>query len=101
MNQCQSIQNLLGDSNKLKQLLDIRIKEETNRLDGINGTMPNEFCFFETAPKNNTIKNEYEKMVNQYVFYPEDKIAFDVAMDTLRIIHSKLKQNTTWLNYSI
>lgn len=41
-----SIIELLKDSEALKKLLDIRIKEEFNRLDGIPGVLTSDFIFF-------------------------------------------------------
>lgn len=40
------IEKLLSDSNKLQQLLEIRLEEEQGRLDGIPDVYPTEFTFF-------------------------------------------------------
>lgn len=94
-----SIQHLLVSDTMIKKLLDIRIEEESGRLDGIPGVMPKEFIFFDTAAGNDEIRKAYAVMQAQYVLRPENRIEYDTAMNTLKEICEKLMQNRAWLLY--
>ena len=94
-----NIQSLLEDDTIVKRLLDIRIEEESRRLDGIPGVMPQEFTFFETAARNNDIRKAYAVMQAQYVLRPEDRIEYDPAMTALIEIRDRLMQNKAWRLY--
>lgn len=68
------IQQLLSDETKLSSLLQIRMQEELNRLDGIPNICPSEFSFFSEAKNNHAVYSAYEIMQQQYVFRENDKI---------------------------
>lgn len=94
-----NIRKLLTDDVMVKKLLDIRIEEEAERLDGIPGVMPQAFTFFETAPGNNEVRKAYAIMQSQYVLRPEDRIEYDVAMTALSEIHDRLMKSRAWTLY--
>ena len=99
MIQQPNIQRLLADDELFKKLLDIRMEEETGRLDGIPGVLPKEFTFFEAAADDEAVKKAYEIMQTQYVLRPEDRIEYKNAMDALETIRDKLLQNRAWTLY--
>lgn len=94
-----NIQSLLSDDAMVKKLLDIRIEEETGRLDGIPGVMPKKFTFFETAAGNDEVRKAYAVMQAQYVLRPEDRIEYDAAMTALGDIRDRLTQSRAWTLY--
>lgn len=94
------ILKLLTDEKKLKQLLDIRMEEEINRLDGIPGIYPSEFLFFESIANNNNVRNEYTVMQSQYVLRMEDQIDFDTVTREMRDLHAMLMRNREWNKYN-
>ena len=93
------IKSLYSDTDKLKHLLDIRMKEELGRLDGIPGVAPTEFTFFTQVSKNKDIRKAYSIMQNQYVLRNQDRIEFETAMKVLTKIHSHLLENSAWVDY--
>ncbi|MBR2740203.1 MAG: nucleotidyl transferase AbiEii/AbiGii toxin family protein [Oscillospiraceae bacterium] len=93
------IQDLLENEITLKRLLDIRIKEELGRLDGIPGVLPADFILFDSAINNNAIKRAYEVMQTQYVLKAEDRIEYSAAMSSLDEIHEMLINNMAWVYY--
>ena len=95
-----NIDILLKDNNKMKYLLDIRIKEEQNRLDGIPGVLPKDFIFFDNLMNNDAIKNAYTIMQSQYIFQDKDKKTYTEIINDLQAIKNKLYNNKTWTNYS-
>ena len=90
------IQQLLSDENQMKALLDIRMEEETGRLDGIPGVKPTEFTFFDSAFKAEHVRRAYSIMQAQYVLRQEDRIEYDTARVTLFEIRGRLMQNRAW-----
>lgn len=94
-----NIQSLLGDCEKIRMLLDIRVEEEVGRLDGIPGTMPKDFTFFDAAANDNAVRNAYAIMQTQYVLRQEDRIEYDIAMNALSEICIRLMQNQAWTLY--
>ena len=74
------IVKLLSDEAQMEKLLDIRMEEETGRLDGIPGVKPSEFSFFSSAAENEAVKKAYSVMQSQYVLRPMDRIEYDTAM---------------------
>jgi len=92
---------LMSDNNRFKVLLDIRMEEETRRLDGITGVLPNQFIFFDESQRNSVVKSSYETMQSQYVLKNEDKIDFALACDSLHKIKDKLDTLPTWKNYEL
>lgn len=91
---------LVSDTQKMKQLLDIRMTEEQERLDGIPGVLPNEFTFFIDAANCAAVRTAYEIMQRQYVLRASDRIAFDAACESLNRLQGSLLQNTAWKNYA-
>lgn len=97
----EKITALLLNEDQVKRLLDIRITEERERLDGIPGVMPSEFTFFTATENNQDVRKAYEVMQNQYVLRDCDRIDFEKAMTALADIEKKLKTNPTWNDYQI
>ena len=91
--------HLLSDKNHMKRLLDIRITEEKDRLDGIPGVLPSEFSFFVGAATNADVRKAYDVMQNQYVLRDSDRIDYDAAMDALASIKASLLNNPSWTDY--
>ncbi len=92
---------LLQNAGELKKLLEIRLMEEKERLDGINGILPKEFIFFRQATRNKNVCKAYKKMLNQYVMRNDDRIEIEAAGEKLIEIESKLLQNPAWINCGI
>ena len=97
----EKITALFSNVEQMKRLLDIRITEERERLDGIPGVMPSEFTFFTTAKNNQEVRKAYEIMQNQYVLRDCDRIDYEKALIALADIEKKLKSNPVWNNYQI
>lgn len=95
----EKIVHLLSDKEQMKRLLDIRITEEKDRLDGIPGVLPLEFSFFADAAVNADVRKAYEVMQNQYVLRDSDRIDYDKAMDALASIKASLLNNPSWTDY--
>lgn len=91
--------HLLSDKDQMKRLLDIRITEEKDRLDGIPGVLPSEFSFFVDAATNADVRKAYDVMQNQYVLRDSDRIDYDAAMDALASIKASLLNNPSWTDY--
>ncbi len=97
----EKISTLLLDKAQMKRLLDIRITEEKERLDGIPGVLPLEFSFFTDAAPNAYVRKAYEIMQNQYVLRDSDRIDYDKAMSALVSIQANLLNNSAWTDYQI
>lgn len=97
----EKITALFLNEDQMKRLLDIRITEERERLDGIPSVMPSEFTFFTAAENNREVRKAYEVMQNQYVLRDCDRIDFENALSALANIEKKLKSNPAWNNYQI
>lgn len=80
----------------MKLLLDIRIMEEKERLDGIPRVKPSEFSFFTDAASNVYVRRAYDIMQNQYVLRDSDRIDYDRAMEALASIMASLMNNPSW-----
>ncbi len=93
-----SIIELLKDSDALKKLLDIRIKEEFNRLDGIPGVLTSDFIFFNNIRTNKAIEDAYNIMQKQYVLKESDRIAYRNMVSTMEYLYLNLKMNSAWNN---
>ncbi len=93
------IQSLLLDENRLRRLLDIRMTEERERLDGIPGVLPMSFEFFNTAGQDENVRKAYATMQNQYVLRESDRIDFDHSVAKLSKIQSALMNNCAWKDY--
>ena len=91
------IVSLMDDAEQIKRLLSIRMKEETERLDGIPNTPPSDFIFFTEAINNAKVKKAYETMQNQYVLRDCDKIDFETAASKLIKIKENLSKNPAWM----
>ena len=87
----------MTDADQMEYLLDIRMREEIERLDGIPNITPSEFTFFANATDNANVRNAYKIIQNQYVMRESDKIDFEKAMNTLETIRQKLVANPAWL----
>ena len=97
----EKITALLLNEDQMKRLLDIRITEERERLDGIPGVASSEFTFFTAAENNQDVRKAYEIMQNQYVLRDSDRIDYEKALTALADIEKKLKSNPAWNNYRI
>ena len=93
------IQKLYVDSAQMTHLLNIRMEEESNRLDGIPGVMPQEFTFFDDIASNPAIRKAYEIMQNQYVLRAADCIPFDAAVAVMKDIRLRLQECPAWMEY--
>ena len=93
------IQKLYGDSAQMTHLLNIRMEEESNRLDGIPGVEPQEFTFFDDIASNPAIRNAYEIMEKQYVLRAADRIPFDRAAAAMKNIQRCLQKCPAWMEY--
>ncbi len=99
MREQSSIQNLLKDEQLLKMLLDIRIKEEINRLDGVAGVMPTNFLLANNLSENKLLREAYGVMQSQYVLKHEDLIDFDIEVLVVKDIMSQLMKAKAWIMY--
>lgn len=91
------IKRLLSDEEQMGHLLDIRMNEELERLDGIPGVKPKEFIFFDTTSDNLDVKKAYKIMQKQYVLRETDQIDFETAITNLGLINSALQKNSAWI----
>ena len=99
MAQLPRIQKLYEAFGQMKHLLDIRMEEESNRLDGIPGVKPQEFTFFNDVSSNTAVRKAYETMQNQYVLLASDRIDFEDAVAAMRSIQQHLRACTEWIEY--
>lgn len=95
------ITHLLNNEDDLKQIIDIRMQEEENRLDGIFGVSLSDFSFFSDVEFNQKVRSAYEIMQDQYVLRQQDRIPFTVAVNRLKQIEENLKSNSAWFNYDV
>ena len=93
------IKKFLKDETAMKHLLDIRMEEETGRLDGIPGVKPSEFIIFSDAARNEDVKRAYSQMQRVYVFDRNNRISFEKAMGNLLKIQKELERNDAWKEY--
>lgn len=87
---------LLKNDVLLRRLLEIRLTEEAQRLDGIPGVSPKEFTFFDVAYQNPYIKEAYTIMQNQYVFSATDRISIQLAAQGLHVLKERLIACPAW-----
>ena len=99
MSKHAKIARLLSDEGQMKYLLDIRMNEEMERLDGIPGVKPKEFKFFDSAYHNVDVQKAYKIMQKQYVLRETDKIDFETAAGSLNFINEALQKNPAWIHY--
>ncbi|MCD8054688.1 MAG: nucleotidyl transferase AbiEii/AbiGii toxin family protein [Lachnospiraceae bacterium] len=95
------IERLYQDEIQMGYLLDIRMTEEKDRLDGVPGVLPKEFIIFSSVQKNEKIRQAYEIMQRQYVMRAADRISYDSAAISIKNIQSRLEQNTAWQCYGM
>ena len=88
---------LMDNRELMRHLLDIRMEEEMNRLDGIPGVVPSEFRFFDSAATNDEVCKAYETMQRQYVLREQDRIELRDAVKALQIIKQRLLKNPAWI----
>ena len=96
MGKVTCIIELINKEKPLDKLLDIRMKEEMSRLDGIPGINPKEFTFFDDIKDNSLITNAYEIMQRQYVLRDCDRISYEEVLGELESIRLALKKNAAW-----
>lgn len=96
MGRLTKISSLINNEEALDKLLDIRMKEEMGRLDGVPGLAPKEFTFFEEIKDNKLIISAYETMQKQYVLRESDRIPYEAALEALANIQQALKKNAAW-----
>lgn len=92
------IEELLQNANNLRKLLEIRLIEERERLDGIPNILPKDFIFFKKATLDKNIILAYEKMLHQYVMRDSDRISLIAINKSLIRIEEKLLKNPAWYN---
>lgn len=95
----EKIKALMSNEQKMLYLLNIRMTEEKERLDGVAGVSPQMFVFFFMAEQNDAVRKAYEIMQRQYVLRDEDRIPFEQAMNALNQIRMKLMDNRAWRDY--
>ncbi len=96
MSKLSQIKKLLDNEEPLDRLLNIRMKEELGRLDGVPGVAPKEFTFFDDISDNKLVISAYETMQRQYVLRECDRIPHDDAIEALEGIRRALKKNVAW-----
>lgn len=96
MGKLPRIVKLISNEHPLDKILDIRIKEEMHRLDGVPGLTPEKFTFFDDIKDNKLIISAYEIMQRQYVLRECDRISYEDALKTLETIRQALKKNIAW-----
>ncbi len=96
MGKLHQIIDLINNEEPLDKLLNIRMKEEMGRLDGIPGMAPKEFTFLDTIKDNRLVIGAYETMQRQYVLRECDRISYEDALNALESIRQALKKNTAW-----
>lgn len=101
MAQLSRIQQLYGNAEQMKHLLNIRMEEEAGRLDGIPGVLPRQFSFFDNIENNPSVRAAYEIMQKQYVLRPSDCIPFEKAVSTVKGIQAALRACPAWSEYRI
>ena len=99
MSKLPRILNLYQNDNLMTRLLDIRMEEESGRLDGIPGVAPQEFSFFTSISNNRDVMNAYDIMQNQYVLRKTDRIPFADAVNAISDIHKALLRSSAWIHY--
>ena len=93
------IQQLYGNTDQMTHLLNIRMEEESGRLDGIPGVKPQQFTFFDDVEANQAVRKAYETMQNQYVLRASDRIPFEKAVSAMKDIHEHLQTSPAWSEY--
>ncbi len=96
MSKLPQIRELLDNDEPLGRLLNIRMKEELGRLDGVPGVAPKEFTFFNDIQDNKLVISAYETMQRQYVLRECDRISYDDTLEALDGIKQSLKENVAW-----
>ncbi len=91
-----NIQDLMSDEEQMAYLLNIRLEEELERLDGIPDVLPPDFHFFTQAEYDPRVRDAYEIMQDQYVLREQDVIPYDDALLVLRRMQEQLMQNPAW-----
>lgn len=93
----ERINELIIDQDKLHYLLEIRLQEEKERLDGVPGVAPKDFILFSQTGGNSHVRQAYEIMQRQYVFREEDRIPYEIAIDILEKLGRILKKCPAWM----
>lgn len=92
----EKIQSLINDENKLNYLLQFRLREEIERLDGIPYVNPIDFTFFDNTKESKPIATAYKIMQQQYVLRNQDRIDFEKVISTLKQLKEILLNNSSW-----
>ena len=101
MSRLSRIRQLYSNTEQMTNLLNIRMEEESGRLDGIPGVKPQQFSFFADVEENQAVRKAYETMQNQYVLLPSDRIPFEKAVAAMKDIHTHLQQSPAWSKYQL
>ncbi|MCR5073122.1 MAG: nucleotidyl transferase AbiEii/AbiGii toxin family protein [Clostridiales bacterium] len=101
MSNLSRIRQFYDNAGQMTHLLNIRMEEESGRLDGIPGVKPQQFIFFDHIEDNQTIRKAYETMQNQYVLRRTDRIAFEKAVSAVKDIHAHLQKSLAWSEYQV
>lgn len=99
MSKLPRIHDLYYNNDLMTRLLDIRMEEESGRLDGIPGVIPQEFTFFTNIANNREVMKAYDTMQAQYVLREHDCIPFSEAVDAIMNIYNMLHKSSAWMQY--
>ena len=97
LEQNEKIINLLSNESQLNYLLNIRLEEEKERLDGIPGIKPLDFIIFDNIENNKNIKKAFENMQRQYVLQEQHKMEYYDMVKAIQRIKDKLLENRAWM----
>lgn len=100
MSKLPRIQKLYENNYLMTHLLDIRMEEESGRLDGIPGIAPQEFSFFTSIADNRDVMKAYDTMQNQYVLREKYRIPYADAVNSIAEIYEVLQKSPAWMQYN-
>lgn len=97
MMEMPNIKDFLKQDDKVAYIVNIRLEEEQNRLDGIPGVPTTEFTWIDLIKETPLIQQGYEKMLDVYVFNDEDKIPFDTVYGKMVSLNKTLCKCQGWV----
>ncbi len=85
------IQTLLNDDAQLAKMLEYKRLEETFRIGSDLSTMPlNQFKLFSELKDNQSLKNDFRRMQEIYVFNENDTFSYDEMVQSMEQLYSRL-----------
>ena len=90
------IRGFLENEQDMAYMIGLRWREEEQRLDRLPQIPLRSFYFFHEAPAIPAIRAAYEKMQEQYVLNPKDRIPLEQAQTRLDILEKALTSNASW-----